>query len=266
MFLTVGERINSSRTSVARALSSRDEGYFRKEAALQKACDARMIDINCAVHSENESADMQWLIGLVQDETDLPVSIDSPDARVIRAGLECHKGKALINSITLEEGRAREILPLVSRFDASVIMLCMDEKGMPHTGAERRALAERAVGLAASYDIAADHVYLDPLIRPLSSEGDQAREALDAVIKIKAALPEARLICGLSNVSFGLPERGLVNAVYLAMLRGAGLDAAILDVANKKISTVLTVTRSVLGEDEFCMKYLEAYRAGSLQW
>ncbi|MDP3790395.1 MAG: dihydropteroate synthase, partial [Candidatus Omnitrophota bacterium] len=113
MFIKIGERINSSRTTIARALESKDEAFIRREAALQKAAGAHILDVNCAFNTKDEIKDMEWLVDIVQKETGLPLSIDSPDPEAVEAGLSRHKGKALVNSITLEKGRRDVILPLV---------------------------------------------------------------------------------------------------------------------------------------------------------
>ena len=142
MLKKIGERINSSRATIARALLSKDEAFIRKEARIQKEAGANMLDVNCAVNSQDEPKDMEWLVGIVQDESGLQLSIDSPNPKAIEAGLRKHKGKALINSITLEKDRAEIILPLVKKYNSDVIVLTMDEKGMPLTAKDRLALAE----------------------------------------------------------------------------------------------------------------------------
>ena len=263
VFIKIGERINSSRKTIARALEKKDEPFIKKEARLQKEAGADMLDINCAFNSKNEVTDMEWLVEIVQNETGLPLSIDSPNPEAIEAGLRRHKGKALINSITLENKRAKIILPLVKRYNTQVIILAMDEKGMPSTAIDRVKMAERALGLAKEYGIPANDIYIDPLIRPISSEARQALEVIESVKLIKSKY-KLRLICGLSNVSFGLPDRGILNAVFLAMMLSAGLDAAILDPIDKKIKATLKASDALLGRDEYCMEYIKSHRAGEL--
>ncbi len=264
MFIKIGERINSSRPPIARALRSKDEAFIRKEARLQKEAGAAMLDINCAVDSKDEARDMEWLAGIVQKETGLPLSIDSPNPKAIEAGLRKHKGKALVNSVTVEKGRADSILPFVKKYNAQVIILTMDEKGMPATAGDRASLAERALKLAEGHHISKQDIYIDPLIRPISSEQKQAFEVIESVKLIKAKYG-LKVICGLSNVSFGLPERSTLNSVFLAMMLGAGLDAAILDPTDKKIKAVLRASDALLAGDDFCKEYLKSYRSGELK-
>lgn len=223
-----------------------------------------MLDVNCAFNSKDEIADMEWLIDIVQDETGLPLSIDSPNPEVIKAALARHKGKALINSVTLERKRLEVILPLVKKYNAEVIVLTMDEKGMPRTALDRLAFAQKGLDAAKEYGISPDCLYIDPLLRPISSEQKQALEVIESARLIKSKC-NLKVTCGLSNVSFGLPSRSILNAVFLAMLLSAGLDAAILDPIDKKVRSVLAAANALLGRDEFCIKYLKSYRGGGLE-
>ncbi|MDP3790280.1 MAG: dihydropteroate synthase, partial [Candidatus Omnitrophota bacterium] len=248
-----------------RALESKDEAFIRREAALQKAAGASMLDVNCAFNTKDEAKDMEWLVDIVQKETGLPLSIDSPDPGTVEAGLRCHKGKALVNSITLEKGRQDAILPLVKKYKAGIIVLTIDENGMPETAGERLEMAKRALDIVKTHGISSEDLYVDPLVRPISSEPGQALEVINAVKLIKSTSSgEIKLSCGLSNVSFGLPDRSMLNAVFLAMMLAAGLDAAILDPLNKKIDAILKTSSALLGDDEFCMEYIKSFRAGKL--
>lgn len=261
MFIKIGERINSSRVTISRALESKDEAFIRRESALQKAAGAHMLDVNCAFNTKDEVRDMEWLVNIVQKETGLPLSIDSPNPEAVEAGLSCHKGKALVNSITLEKGRRDVILPLVKKYKAGIIVLTIDENGMPGTAGQRADMAKRALDLVKSHGIPGEDLYVDPLVRPISSEPGQALEVINSIKLIKSG-SRIKLTCGLSNVSFGLPDRSMLNAVFLAMMLAAGLDAAILDPLNEKIDAVLKTSAALLGDDEFCMEYIKNFRAG----
>lgn len=265
MFIKIGERINSSREAISGAMVKKDEALIRREAKLQKEAGVDMLDVNCAFNSKDEVKDMEWLVKIVQEETNLPLSIDSPNPEAIEAGLRRHKGKALVNSVTLEDKKIKTIVPLVKKYNAQLIILTMDENGMPSTASERVDMAEKALKLAKKFGIPQEDIYIDPLVRAISSEPRQASEVIDSVKLIKSKY-NLKLICGLSNVSFGLPERSILNAVFLAMMRSAGLDAAILDPINKEIKVVLKASNALLGEDEFCREYIKSYRAGELEF
>jgi 5-methyltetrahydrofolate--homocysteine methyltransferase len=263
MFIKIGERINSSRETIAKAIQEKNETLIRREARLQKEAGVDMLDINCAFNSKNEVFDMEWLVKIVQHETGLPLSIDSPNPEAIEAGLRLHKGRALVNSVTLEKKKAEVIFPLIKRYNAQLIVLTIDEKGMPSTSSERIKMTEGALNLAQDNGVSSDNLYIDPLVRPISSEPKQALEVIESVRLLKSR-HDLKVICGLSNISFGLPNRSILNAVFLAMMLSAGLDAAILDPLNKKIRAVLKVSNALLGRDDFCIEYIKSYRAGEL--
>ncbi|MBL7071210.1 MAG: dihydropteroate synthase [Candidatus Omnitrophica bacterium] len=263
MFIKIGERINSSRKPVARALAAKDETFIKKEAAIQKDAGAQMLDINCAFNSKDEAFDIEWAIRTAQGETGLPVSIDSPNPEAIEAGLKIHKGKALVNSITLEKNKAEAILPIVKKYGAQVIILTMDESGMPSTAEERAGLAGRALELSKKHGIAPEDIYIDPLVRAISSEAGQGIEVIESVRLIKSR-HGLKTICGLSNISFGLPERSTLNAVFLSMMLISGLSAAILDPTNKRIRASLKASAALLGRDEYCKDYIKSFREGLL--
>jgi len=263
MFIQIGERINSSRKTIARALDAKDEAFIRKEAAIQKDAGASMLDVNCAFNSKDEVTDMGWAVEAVQRETGLPLSIDSPNPEAIEAGLKIHKGRALVNSITLEGKKAGPILSLVKKYGAQVIILTMDEKGMPSNAKERLELVGRAMELAKQHGIPGDDIFIDPLVRAISSEPGQGSEVIESVRLIRSKY-DLKTTCGLSNVSFGLPERSTLNSAFLAMMLSAGLDAAILDPTDKRIRAVLKASEALLGKDEYCRQYLKSFRSGLL--
>lgn len=262
--LIIGERINSTRKGVGEAIRRRDADAIVREAAMQKASGAHMLDVNCAMGGPSEMDDMRWVIETVQRATDgTPLCIDSPDPDVLASGLSVHKGRAIVNSISLERGRAESVLPAVASRKAGVIALTMDDNGLPQSVSERIEIAGRIIKVVDSYGISVEDLYIDPLVRPISSEPKQASEFLQAIREIKQMAP-VKIICGLSNVSFGLPERSLLNAVFLAMALGAGLDAALIDPLNKRMKASVRAADALLGDDEFCMRYIASFREGEL--
>lgn len=261
--IIVGERINTSRKSVARAVEAKDAGFIREEAKKQAEAGADYIDVNCGTSVAREVDDMKWLVETVQKVIDLPLCIDSPNPEAIKAGLELHRGKALVNSITGEKERAEKILPLVKEFDACVVALTMGEKGMPHSAEERIEIAKSVIEKVKAHGIPVVNLYFDPLVRPVSTEPEQMEEVLKTIRLIREKLG-GKTICGLSNISFGLPERHLINSVFLSMALAGGLNAAIIDPTVPKMFAVLRAADALLGNDRFCLKYIEAFRQGKL--
>ncbi len=266
MMLIVGERINSTKEKIKEAIRERDASFIAKEARSQVEAGADYIDVNCAVTSGDELQDMDWTISVIQSEiANVGISVDSPNYLAIEAGMKaCHsEGGVMINSITGDETRLKLILPIAIRRNAKLVALTMDEKGMPHTAEERLDVARKIYERVKRDGFNVENLYFDPLIRPVATEPDQAVEFLRSLHLIKG-LRGAKTICGLSNVSFGLPNRRLVNATFLSMAIHAGLDAAILDPTDKQISSSLRASRALTCKDEYCSEYIRAFREGKL--
>jgi len=170
----------------------------------------------------------------------------------------------MVNSITAEKERAEAILPLVKKYGAHLVALTMDEKGMPETGGERIEIARALLDLIKSYGVPPEEVYFDPLIRPIGTDTKQGIAVLKAIEGIMAIEGGVHTICGLSNISFGLPKRKLLNETFLPLSMSAGLDAVILDPLNKRLMATLQATEALLNRDEFCMQYITASREGRL--
>jgi 5-methyltetrahydrofolate--homocysteine methyltransferase len=258
--IIIGERINSSRKKIAAAIERKNADFIKNEAISQREAGADFIDVNCGTFLNEEAALMQWLINLVQSVVDAPLCIDSPSSETIKKALPLVKNKPIIiNSITAEEERANEILPLVKEYDAFVIALTMDEAGIPRTAEERTKLAERILGFAEHHNVSREKIYFDPLVQPVGSDQTQAKVTLDTITQIRS-LGNTRLSCGLSNISYGLPDRPLLNATFLAMCIGAGLDAVMVDPLNEKLMSALSAALVLTGEDQYCMKYIQRFR------
>jgi len=264
MITIVGERLNSTRRAVAGALAERKADFVRNEAVRQAQAGAHFLDVNAAAAVSREIEDLKWMIGVVQEAVDTPLCIDSPDPKAIAAGVEAARGEVMVNSITAEPERAAAILPIVRDRGARVVGLTMGGAGMPETAQQRRDLAATIVDMAARYDVAADRVYIDALVRPVSTEPAQGRAFLEALRLIREAVPGAHLVCGLSNISFGLPNRALLNRTFLAMAMATGLDAAILDPLDARIMASARAGCALLEMDEYCRAYLAAHREGRL--
>lgn len=264
--IIIGERINSTRGPIKKAIASRNAGFILKEAKAQIDAGADYIDINCAMGLENELQDIDWVMSVIQSGLkDVSICIDSPNYLAIDKALSLYKskGSVMINSITGEEARMKYILPLAIKHKAKVIALTMNDKGMPHSAEERFEIAKDILERTNKEGLKAQDLYFDPLIRPISTEPGQGKEFLRSIPLIKS-LGGVKTICGLSNVSFGLPERSLVNSTFLSMAIHAGLDAAILDPMDKNITSCLAASKALLCKDEYCAGYIKAFREGKL--
>jgi 5-methyltetrahydrofolate--homocysteine methyltransferase len=266
MMLIIGERINSTRKDVQDAIKTRNAAFIVKEAAAQVKAGAEYVDVNCAVTSGDELQDIDWVISVIQSEIpDVSICIDSPNYLAIEHALKVYSagGKLIINSITGEDARIRQILPLAIRYEAGLVALTIDDRGMPNSAQDRFEIARRIYDRVRGEGFPADKLYFDALIRPVSTEPMQAREFLHAIPLIKR-LDNVKTVCGLSNVSYGLPRRHIINATFLSMAVQAGLDAAILDPTDKLIASSVAASRVVLCRDGYCADYIKAYREGRL--
>jgi len=264
--LIVGELINTSRKRIAEAVEKGDEGYIRRVAERQAKCGAHYIDVNCGTLLEREVEVLPWLVQVVQDAVQLPICIDSPRPEAIEAALRVHRhGTPMINSVTAEEGRAEAVLPLVKEYNAKIVALTMDESGVPRDADSRCAVADKLASMMEEHGIPLEDVYFDPIVQPISSDQSQGIAFLEAVGRIRERYPRAHIICGLSNISFGLPNRRLLNRTFLAMALLKGVDAVILDPTDGKLMAALCAARALLGLDEFCMDYIRASREGRLE-
>ncbi len=262
--LIIGERINTSRKAIEEAVEKKDAKVIQDEAKVQIEAGAQMLEVNCGTRVATEPEDMSWLVRVVQEAVDIPLSIDSPNPKAIAAGLAVHKGRAMVNSITAIASRADGILPLVKKYNSQLVALLMDERGMPKTSEEMLTVAKKIMGLVAGYGVKEDDLYLDPLVRPVSTEPKQVGEVLKTIRSIRS-LGRVKSIVGLSNISFGLPKRSLINRTFLALALEAGLDAAIIDPTDPQMIATLKASNALLGKNEYCLEYIAAHREGKLR-
>ena len=259
--LIIGERINASRKTIREAIIKKDAGFIKTEAVNQANAGADFIDVNCGFDPDTEISNMEWLVKTVQEATDKPLCIDSPSPEVIKAGIKLHRGKAIINSISGEGSRADTVLPLVKKYGASIVALTIDDNGMPGTAEERLKIAKDLAVKLDRFKIPREDVYFDLLVRSVATEAEQGLELLKSIALIKSELG-MKTLGAVSNVSFGLPNRTLLNSSFLAMCIGYGLDAAILDITTAEVRASMKAGEALAGTDEYCLRYINYTREG----
>ncbi len=262
--LIIAERINASRKRIRKAILDRDAELIRKEARSQFDAGAQYIDANAGIEAEREPDDLAWLVETVQSAVDCPVALDSTSAKALEAALRVHKGTPMINSITGEPGRHEAILPLASQYGALVVALTIGPGGMPTSIDERLDAAHLIARHAAEHGIALNRIYFDPIIYSTATDSSAGKMAIETVRRLKAEIPDAHITCGLSNISFGLPHRNVLNHAFLPMLMSAGMDSAIIDPTEPHMMAAVLAAEAILGRDEFCMNYITAERTGKL--
>jgi len=262
--LIVGEKINTSRKSVGEAVEKRDVAFIAKVAREQADAGAHYIDVNAGTFVEKEADYLCWLVETVQKEIDLPLCLDSPSPEALSRALELHKGEAMINSISLEKERFQYLLPVITSRPCRVVALCMAETSMPTTLEERVQVGSELIRRLTEGGIPLEKIYVDPLIQPISVDIRMGLASLGAISKIMSDFPGVNTICGLSNISFGLPERRLINRNFLALCVAYGLSAAILDPTDQRLMSTLLTAEMILGQDEYCENFIEAYQNGRI--
>ncbi|MBI2192754.1 MAG: dihydropteroate synthase [Planctomycetes bacterium] len=265
MFI-IGERLNSTRKTVHAALVAGNDKFFQQEALKQVEAGAAAIDVNAAAVIGREMELLPWAIERVLEVVDVPISVDTPSQAAALAALRLLNGRqAILNSISAETKRYGELVPVLREFHPKVIALCADDtRGMARSIGDKLAIAECLVTRLLNDGMRADDIYLDPLVFPISAQPDSGKALLDAIHGIRQRFPDIHTIIGVSNVSYGLPERKLLNRTLAVMAVGAGLDAAIVDPLDRDLIAALLAAEALAGRDEFCARFLKAHRDGRL--
>ena len=263
--IIVGEKINSSSKIINEAINKRDAGFIARMAREQCDAGADYIDLNAGIFYEDESERLAWLVSTVQMETGARLSLDTANGDALRSALAINKnGKPLINSITAQTQRFRSFLPLIKEFNASVVALCMDDGGLPATADERADIAGKLIEKLTGAGVKPEDIFLDPVVCPIGTDPRACVIVLETIKKIKMRWPGARIVCGVSNISYGLPARRLMNRTFLAAAIIAGLDCAILDPLDDAVLRTIYAAEALAGVDINCEEYLKKYRESGL--
>lgn len=259
----IGERINpTGKKAMKQALLSEDYAYVQKQAIEQQEAGASILDVNAGLPELDEKTVLPRLIREVQAVSDLPIQIDSSSPAAIEAALRACCGKAIVNSVNGEDKSLHAILPLVKKYGAAVVGLTVDEHGVPKSAKERIKIAEKIIRTAEIYGIAQEDIFIDCLTLTVSAEQAQAAETLSAIREIKARF-HVKAVLGVSNISFGLPNRQIINSAFLTAALFAGLDLPILNPnIPENIQTVFAF-RALSGRDKNCAAYTERFAAAA---
>ncbi|NLW87699.1 MAG: dihydropteroate synthase [Planctomycetes bacterium] len=259
--IIIGEQINATRKSIAAALEARDEAVIVKAAQSQAAAGAHYLDVNGGDPREGQEArNMEWLIDLVQANTDLPVAVDSANPQAVELGLSKAKKKPILNSVSLEKDRLDGLLPVVSKFDCMVVALLMSDGGTPCGIDDRMANSEQLIKHLTAAGKKIDEIIVDPCFLPVSADAASGRAVIDAIAAIRARWPEIHIGGGCSNISFGLPKRRYVNFALLSQAIYHGMDTGLIDPCVPDIMATILAAEAVAGRDEFCMNYVMGMR------
>ena len=263
--LIIGELINSTRKQVRKAVEENDAAHIQDLALRQVQAGARWVDVNAGAFPTDEVEKLQWLIRVIRSVTNAPLSIDSPRPAAVEAGLALAGPDPFLNSISAESERYAALVPFLKKYPANVVALSLDDSGMTDDMTKVWQVADSLIKRLEDDGVAPDRIFVDPLIRPVSTNAESAMGALWVVEKITAAHPSVHKTCGLSNVSYGLPKRRLVNQAFAAMAVSRGMDSAIIDPLDQRMMATLAAAEALAGKDSFCMGYITADREGRLE-
>lgn len=267
--LIIGEKINASIPSTGKAIAAKDGEFLAALARDQAEAGADYIDVNAGDGRGTGSTPvviMRWLMEIVQEATDKPICIDSDDPAVLEAALTEYRGEGtMVNSVTAEPERLRSVGKIVVDAGARIIALVMKGAGVPRSVEERIEAADIIMDHLGGDGVPPDRVYFDPLVLPISVDTTQGIVTLKTIEALKERYPEAKTVMGLSNISYGLPGRGIVNRSFLLMAAAAGLDAAILNPLDTRMMGLVRVADMLTNRDPLCRKYIRAYRKGLLE-
>jgi 5-methyltetrahydrofolate corrinoid/iron sulfur protein methyltransferase len=262
--IIIGEKINASRPGVKEIIENRDIQGLLALAREQAEAGATYIDVNVGIGTgtkEEEIKSMEWAVETIQNGIETNLCIDSADPKVLKAGIDTRQGRAsIINSTKAEEKTLEKVVPLASQAKAPIIALAMDEAGIPKDVQGRLNACRKIVSSCEKHGVSLENVYFDPLVIPVSADAGQGIVTLNTIAGIKEEFPLAKTVVGLSNISYGLPARSMLNAAFLHMAIYAGLDAAIMDPADEGLASAVKAGRALIGKDRHFRRYTKAFR------
>ena len=259
--LVIGELINGMFKAVGKAIADRDKKVIQKVAKDQVSAGAGMLDVNTGPYEKNPKDAMKWLVETIQEVTDVPLALDSTKADVIEEGLKLVKKKAMVNSANADEEKLNTIAPLAKKYNAFLIGLTMDKKGIPRDKNERTEHAVKIITKCQEIGFNLSDLYLDPIVLPVNVAQAQGIEALEAIKEFKFLCdPAPKTVVGLSNISQGTKKRPLINRTYLVMAITNGLTAAIMDPLDKDLMNAAITSELILNKNIYCDSFLDAYK------
>ena len=263
--IIIGEKINGSIPSTAKAINEKDEAYIIELVKKQDEAGSDFLDVCAGTAPEIEYDTLCWLIDIVQDHSQTPICIDSPDAKMIEKVLPRIKRPGMINSISGEGDKCEVLLPILKdNSDWQVVALCCDNQGIAESADDKVRVGLDLIEQAGKYGVSPDRIHLDPLVLALSAVNDACIQFCDAIIRLKEASPTVNIAAALSNVSFGMPARALLNRNFLTLTIAAGLDTIIADPTHRDVIGTIFATQALLGKDKYCRKYNTAFRTGKI--
>lgn len=258
--IIIGEKLNGSIPSVAKAIADKDAELIKERARKQAEAGATFLDVCASVEEDVEVETLKWMINLVQEVTDTPICVDSPSAKSCVAAIPFCKRPGLVNSVSLEGDKIDTIFPVIADTDWECVALLCDNDGIPDSVERRMKVFHGIMDKAKEYGIAPSRLHIDPLVVTLSTDETALTVFADCCRQIKAEYPEIHITSGLSNISFGLPVRKNINQAFMVLAMNAGMDSAIVDPTNKNMIGMIYATDALLERDEYCLNYIGKFQ------
>jgi len=260
--IIIGEKINGAIPSVAEAIAKKDADFIRDLAKTQADAGANFIDVCASTDVKVELETLKWLIDLVQEATDTPIAVDSPDAGICAKAISFCARPGLVNSVSMEGDKIDVVFPVIADTSWHCAALLCDDTGIPKSGEKRMEVFAAIMEKAKEYKIDPSRLHIDPLVEMLCTSEDGINVVLDVIRKIKELYPTIHVTGGASNISFNLPARKFVNQAFIVLAMGAGMDSAIINPLHKHMMGLIYATEALKGMDEFCIEYINGYREG----
>ena len=263
--IIIGEKINGSIPAVAEAIAKRDSEFIKNRARVQAEAGATFIDCCASVPEAEEVETLKWMIDCIQEATDLPISVDSPSPDVLVQAYKFCKRPGLFNSVSGEGDKIDKIFPEMAKPENKgwqAIALLSDDTGIPKCAADRLRVFDKIMAKAKEYGISPDRIHIDPLVEMLCTSENGIETNTEVISTVREKYPTIHITAAISNISFNLPVRKMINLGFTVLAMNAGLDSAILDPTNRDMMGLIYATEALLGMDDYCMEYISAYREG----
>ena len=260
--LIISERINGMFRGVRKAIVEKDAEAIQQIAIEQLAMGADVLDVNVGPAARDTAGAMQWLVETIQGVTDKPLCLDSPIPKTIEAALKVCDNPRIINSTNGEKEKLDALLPLAAEYNADIIGLAMDKKGIPRDATGRVEIALQILASAMEHGIEPDRLFIDPVVLPVNAVQAQSPNTLEALGQIRLLSdPPPKTVVGLSNISQGAQMRGLLNRTYMVMCIANGLDAAVMDPGDREMVDAAITADLLMNKAIYADDFLKAYRA-----
>ena len=259
--IIIGEKINGSIPSMAKAIAERNEEWIKDIAKQEADAESDFIDC-CASVEVGEVETLNWLIDLVQSVTDTPIAVDSPNPRVCVECMRTCKRPGMINSVSGEGDKIDVVFPVIADTKWDVMALLCDDTGIPKTAEDRIRVLNNIMARAKEFGIAESRIHIDPLVEMLCTSEDGIAMVIEVMKYIKEHYPKAHISGAVSNISFNLPYRKILNIAFAVLAISAGMDSGVLDPLNRDLRGAIYAAEAMMGQDEMCMEYIGAFREG----